>query len=80
MRSLIHANSSMLMLLSRFRIPLGFGDDSVEDVCGRAGTHADTFLAVANFIDGRDYTGFHSGPAITVYAILYKLVDIKDVK
>lgn len=48
---LIIDNYSILMVMSRFGISLGFGDKSVKDVCSCQGVDYNTFLAVANFID-----------------------------
>lgn len=53
LRDLIADNPQMLMVISRFGIPLGFGDASVQDVCARHGVDVTTFLAVANFISHR---------------------------
>lgn len=53
MRELIHDNSLLLMVLSRFDIPLGFGDMSVDETCSLHGVDTSTFLTVANYISGR---------------------------
>lgn len=53
MRELIRSNSLLLMVISRFDIPLGFGDKSVGEVCRDNNVDRDTFLAVANYISGR---------------------------
>ena len=53
LRGLIADNAQLLMALSRFGIPLGFGDKTVEEVCGRHGIDTSTFLSVANFMGGR---------------------------
>lgn len=53
MRELIRDNSLLLMVLSRFNIPLGFGDKSIFEVCDAHGVDTPTFLTVANFISGR---------------------------
>jgi len=53
LRDLIDDNQYLLPALSRFGIPLGFGDASVADVCRRYGVDAPTFVAVANFLAGR---------------------------
>lgn len=52
MRQLIREHPMLLMVLRRFAVPLGFGNASVEQVCGKHGVHTDTFLAVANFVSG----------------------------
>ncbi|MBQ8437800.1 MAG: hemerythrin domain-containing protein, partial [Alistipes sp.] len=53
MRSLIRDNSSLLMVMSRFGISLGFGDKSVKEICEAQGVDTPTFLVVANFISGK---------------------------
>ena len=50
MVDLIVDNFSLLMVMSRFGLKLGFGDKSVKDVCQEQGVDLHTFLAVANFI------------------------------
>lgn len=42
------------MVMSRFGIPLGFGDKSIEDICEAQGVDTATFLAVANFISNNE--------------------------
>jgi len=53
MRDLIRDNSLILMVMSRFGIPMGFGDRSVRELCSEYNVDSRTFLAVANFISGR---------------------------
>ena len=50
MSDLICDNYSLLMVMSRFGLSLGFGDKRVKDVCGAQHVDYRTFLAVANFI------------------------------
>lgn len=57
MRDIIMDNSSLLMVMSRFGIPLGFGDKSVEMICAEQGVDTNTFLAVANYISKRSVDG-----------------------
>ena len=56
MRSIISDNSLLLMALSRFGIPLGFGDKTVEQVCMDQGIDCSTFLTVADYISGHAYS------------------------
>lgn len=51
MSDLICNNYSLLMVLSRFGLPLGFGDKTVKEVCTLNGVDYNTFLAVVNFVD-----------------------------
>lgn len=50
MSSLICDNYSLLTVMSRFGLSLGFGDATVEDVCTAQNVDCATFLAVVNFI------------------------------
>lgn len=50
MFDLICQQPSLLQMMSRFGIPLGVEEKSVEEVCNSYGVDPDTFLAVANFI------------------------------
>lgn len=68
MRDIIADNTLLLMALTRFDISLGFGDSTVADVCKATGTDCSTFLAVANFISGKPYSGFEvSLPSLVGY-------------
>ena len=51
MSDIICDNYSLLQVMSRFDIPLGFGDASVEEVCQTNQVDCNTFLAVVNFIN-----------------------------
>ena len=50
MSDLICDNYSLLMVMSRFGIALGFGDKTVGEVCEMQNVDCNTFLAVSNFI------------------------------
>ena len=56
MSDLICDNYSLLMVMSRFGLSLGFGDKSVKDVCEAQHVDYRTFLAVANFISEYSYS------------------------
>lgn len=58
MRDIINDNNNLLTVINRFSISLGFGDKSVAVVCEENGVDADTFLAVVNFISGKDWSGY----------------------
>lgn len=53
LRELINDNGALLFVISRFGIPLGFGDKTVGEICAEQGVDAATFLTVANFASGR---------------------------
>ena len=50
MSDLIHDDYRLLQVISRFGLPLGFGDKSIGETCVASGVDTDTFLAVVNFI------------------------------
>lgn len=50
MSDLICENYPMVLVMSRFRIPLGFGEKNIGEVCRQHGVDADTFLTVVNFL------------------------------
>ena len=54
MSDLICNNYSLLLVMSRFGLPLGFGDKTVKEVCTFNHVDYRTFLAVANFME-EDY-------------------------
>ena len=58
-RHLIRHNPSLLMMLRRFDISLGFGNGTVGEVCAANGIDTDTFLAVANFTAGHAWRHFN---------------------
>jgi len=50
MSDLIKEDHSLLMVISRFGLSLGFGDKTVKEVCESSNIDCDTFLAVVNFL------------------------------
>ena len=50
MIDLISDNYSLLQVMSRFGLSLGFGDKTVKEVCELNGVDCRTFLIVVNFI------------------------------
>ncbi|MGM9833050.1 MAG: LuxR C-terminal-related transcriptional regulator [Candidatus Limisoma sp.] len=59
LRDVISTNSSILMVMSRFGIALGFGEKTVGEICEEQGVDCGTFLAVSNFCSG-NYVDEHS--------------------
>ena len=55
MRHLIKSDTSLLMVLNRFGICLGFGEKTVREVCAEQHIDTDTFLCVANYMCGRSF-------------------------
>ena len=56
LRDLVDDNNLLLLVISRFAIPLGFGDSTVGEICRGSDVDCDTFLTVANLISGREYS------------------------
>lgn len=57
MNDLIKENSSLLLTISRFGLPLGFGDKTIHEICTRNGVDEKTFMAVVLFIlEGKEPT------------------------
>lgn len=50
MSDLICENYTLLQVLSRFGVSLGFGDKTVQEVCEMNEVDCTTFLAVVNFL------------------------------
>ena len=50
MSYLICDNYTLLQVMSRFDLSLGFGDKTVQEVCRENGVDCRTFLAVVNFM------------------------------
>lgn len=55
MRDLVRDQSTIILILGRFGIPLGFGDKSISEVCTAHHVDEETFLQVVNYCTGRDY-------------------------
>ncbi|MCD8166626.1 MAG: hemerythrin domain-containing protein [Bacteroides sp.] len=51
MSDLICENYTLLQVMSRFGLSLGFGDKNVKEVCELQGVDHKTFLAVVNFME-----------------------------
>lgn len=54
---LIREDFNILPILSRFRIPLGFGNLTIKEVCGQSGIDPVIFLLVINFLLSGHITG-----------------------
>ena len=50
MIDLISDNYSLLQVMSRFGLSLGFGDKTVKEVCEMNGVDCPTFLAVVSYL------------------------------
>lgn len=50
MVELIEHDYNVLTVLSRFSLPLGFGQKSIGELCDESGIHTDAFLLIINFL------------------------------
>ena len=73
MSDIICDNYSLLQVMSRFDIPLGFGDASVEEVCQTNQVDCHTFLAVVNFINKGHSRSSLPYVDLSVQALMYYL-------
>lgn len=72
MISLIADNYQLIQVMSRFGIPMGFGDKTVAEVCADNGVDCKTFLAVVNFlVEG--FSNFDMDSDVSVKALLLYL-------
>ncbi|MEI8085147.1 MAG: hemerythrin domain-containing protein [Paludibacter sp.] len=55
MSDLINENHSLLLVISRFGLHLGFGNKTVKEVCQLNGIDCITFLAVVNFLSEENF-------------------------
>lgn len=90
MREIITDNNMLLMAISRFGIPFGFGDHTIRDICVANNVDVNTFLAVCNLISGQEWNDYcvalptlmdylrraHAGfVGYTLPKIRYKLIE-----
>ena len=62
MTSVIATDYRLLQVMSRFGIPLGFGDKTIEDVCKQAKVCPFTFITLLNYVK---YKGEHVNVDVT---------------
>jgi regulator of cell morphogenesis and NO signaling len=55
MAEVVHRNYLLMPVISRFGIPLGFGEDTVKTVCEKHGIDTDFFLAITNAFSSEQY-------------------------
>ncbi len=70
MSDLINNDHSLLLVISRFGIPLGFGDKTVGEVCQSSGIHCSTFLAVVNFISEDNFEVENDSDGISIRTVI----------
>jgi len=78
MSTLVEGNYHALLVMSRFGIGLGFGDDAIGKVCADHGVDADTFLAVVNLTSGGGATARTGTLRVSATALVDYLVSSHD--
>lgn len=78
MSELVSENHNILLVMSRFGISLGFGEQTVEEVCLRSGVDTPTFLAIINTMLDPDYELQPEDGRISVECFLHYLHNSHD--
>lgn len=78
MSELVGDNYNILLVMSRFGISLGFGDQTIEEVCRRNGVDTPTFLAIVNTMLDPAYEPTAEEGAISVECFLRYLHNSHD--
>lgn len=69
MAQIICGDPSLLQVMTRFGMSLGFGDDNVMQVCARQGVDCKTFLTIINFVSQR-HAHIEENAELSVKALL----------
>lgn len=72
MVALIADNYQLIQVMSRFGIPMGFGDKTVARTCADNGVDCLTFLSVVNFVIN-GFTNYESAADLSVESLLHYL-------
>lgn len=78
MCDIIRDEHRLLQAMSRFCIPLGVGDRTVNEVCEENGVDVNTFLAVANYIKFGDESADRSLGSVSIPALMSYLKNAHD--
>ena len=69
MAQIICTDPSLLQVMTRFGMSLGFGDDNVMQVCSRQGVDCRTFLTIINFVSQK-HAHIEENAELSVMALL----------
>lgn len=69
MAQIICEDPSLLQVMTRFGMSLGFGDDNVVQVCARQGVDCRTFLTIINFVSQK-HAHIEENAELSVEALL----------
>ena len=78
MSFLINDNYRILLVMSRFGIGLGFGDNTIDEVCRENGVDTKTFLAIVNMLLDEDGLIDYSKAEVSIASLLFYLHNSHD--
>jgi hypothetical protein len=78
MSNMVNNNYRILLVISRFGISLGFGDENIGEVCDSNGVDTNTFLAVVNRIIDNTSDSEYSLLDISIEALIIYLQNSHD--
>jgi regulator of cell morphogenesis and NO signaling len=70
MSDLINENHSLLLVISRFGVSLGFGNHTVKEVCDSNGIDCKTFLVVVNFLSETNFEVDYDFEDISIVSVI----------
>ncbi len=70
MSDLINCNYSILLVISRFGISLGFGDKTIEEVCKQNDIDTKTFLIIVNMLINEESDDISINSTVSIQTIL----------
>lgn len=70
MSDMICSNYTLLQVMNRFGLSLGFGESTIEEVCQSNNVDCNTFLAVANFLSQKNGYAFHDIASISLPTLI----------
>ncbi|NDV46488.1 hemerythrin domain-containing protein [Paludibacter sp. 221] len=70
MNELINEDTSLLLVISRFGLPLGFENKTVEEICNQHGVDTYTFLSVVNFLSEENFEMDNSYEKISIESLI----------
>lgn len=67
---IIHEDHSMLWVINRFGLSLGFGDSTVKQICDAYSIDCQTFLAVVNFLSEENFNVENVNEDISILSLI----------
>jgi len=70
MSHIIDCDHSLLLVISRFDISLGFGDKTVNDICKANGIDTNSFLTIVNFLSEGKHNSVNKYESVELASII----------